>query len=362
MDHIENSNKYKGLSVKRGVKTNKKAASLKTNSVSSGSRLSVAEFTQGILSGNKVVLSRAITLIESTLASDRILAREITDQCFKNTGKSVRIGISGVPGAGKSTFIESFGTFLTSAGHKVAVLAVDPTSSRSRGSILGDKTRMEKLSVDKNAFIRPSPSGGTLGGVAAKTRETALLCEAAGYDVVIIETVGVGQSETAVKSMVDVFLLLMISGAGDELQGIKRGIMEMADLFLIAKADGRNVPLAEKAKSQLVNALSFFMQPLSGVKQDVLTCSAIENKGIDTTWSFIESFISQTRLNGYFQKNRMAQSLSWIDDSLGSYFEQMLSSDMGFQSLRKKLEKKVINSEISPLGAVDNLINYYLTK
>ncbi len=285
---------------------------------------SVDEFVQGILAGDRVVLSQAITLIESVNPQHFEKAQEIIEKCLPYSGKSIRIGITGVPGVGKSTFIESFGKYVTGLGHKLAVLAIDPSSERSKGSILGDKTRMEDLSVDKNAFIRPSPSGLALGGVARKTRETVMLCEAAGFDVVFIETVGVGQSETVVKSMVDFFLLLMLAGAGDELQGIKRGIMEMADAIIINKADGDNITKANLAKTQYKAALKLFPSNENGWNVPVETCSSIEKKSIDAIWLMIQDFQKLTKQNGYFEKHRDEQLLKifydWIDLSMKNNF------------------------------------------
>ena len=284
----------------------------------------VDEFVQGILAGNRVVLSQAITLIESVNPEHFDRAQEIIERCLPHAGKSIRIGITGVPGVGKSTFIESFGKYVTGLGHRLAVLAIDPSSERSKGSILGDKTRMEDLSVDKNAFIRPSPSGLALGGVARKTRETVMLCEAAGFDVIFIETVGVGQSETLVKSMVDFFLLLMLAGAGDELQGIKRGIMEMADALIINKADGDNIDKANLAKTQYKAALRLFPRNENGWKVPVETCSSIEKKSIDTIWLMIQDFQKLTKQNGCFDKHRDEQLLKifyeWIDFSMKNNF------------------------------------------
>lgn len=285
---------------------------------------SVDEFVQGILAGDRVVLSQAITLIESVNPQHFEKAQEIIERCLPHAGKSIRIGITGVPGVGKSTFIESFGKYVTGLGHKLAVLAIDPSSERSKGSILGDKTRMEDLSIDKNAFIRPSPSGLALGGVARKTRETVMLCEAAGFDVIFIETVGVGQSETLVKSMVDFFLLLMLAGAGDELQGIKRGIMEMADALIINKADGDNVAKANLAKTQFKSALKLFPRNENGWEVPVETCSSIEYKSIDTIWLMIQDFQKMTKQNGFFEKHRDEQLVKifydWIDLSLKNNF------------------------------------------
>ena len=261
-------------------------------------RLSLQEYAAGIQSGNRVVLSQAITLVESTLDEDQILASALVQELLAHTGRSIRIGITGVPGVGKSTFIEAFGKMLLELGKKVAVLAVDPSSQLSKGSILGDKTRMEGLALDKRAFIRPSPSGNTLGGVSGKTREAMLLCEAAGFDVILIETVGVGQSETAVKNMVDFFLLLMLSGAGDELQGIKKGIMEMADLVAITKADSGNELQARQAKVSYENALHLFPASGSGWYPKVLTCSAVTQTGIDDIWKTILAHRELLQQNG----------------------------------------------------------------
>jgi len=278
-------------------------------------RLSLEEYTNGILNGDINILSRAITLIESKLPDDNLIAQEIIEKCLPYSGNSIRIGITGVPGVGKSTFIEALGLQIVN-NHKLAVLAVDPSSDRSGGSILGDKTRMEKLSASRNAFIRPSPSAGSLGGVARKTRETIILCEAAGYDVIFIETVGVGQSETAVHSMVDFFLLLMLAGAGDELQGIKRGIMEMADAIAITKADSSNIQKAEFAKVQYQNALHLFPPQKSGWTPKVLTCSALEGTGISEIWNLIQSYLKLVKTNNYFNENRRRQDMYWFYQTL----------------------------------------------
>ncbi len=257
--------------------------------------LTVKDYVEGVLAGNTTVLSQAITLIESSKPEHRIVAQQVVEACQPFAVQSMRIGITGVPGVGKSTFIEAFGGLITSRGHKLAVLAIDPSSERSKGSILGDKTRMETLSSDPNAFIRPSPSGGSLGGVARKTRETIVLCEAAGYDVIFIETVGVGQSETTVHSMSDFFLLLMLAGAGDELQGIKRGIMEMSDLIAITKADGSNIQKAEMAKALYSNALRLFPPTESGWIPTALTTSAVNKTGLDEILAKIFEYFKLTR-------------------------------------------------------------------
>jgi LAO/AO transport system kinase len=260
----------------------------------SGKLLSADDYLLGIQRGDVAVLGQAITLVESALTKHRSIAETLIEKCLPLSGKSIRIGITGVPGVGKSTFIEAWGNYLTSLGHKVAVLAVDPSSQTSKGSILGDKTRMNDLAINPKAFIRPSPSAGSLGGVAQKTRESIILCEAAGFDVILIETVGVGQSETAVHSMTDFFLLLMLSGAGDELQGIKRGIMEMADHLTITKADGDNLKKAKLAASEYKNALHLFPAQESGYTPQVSICSALEKTGLDSIWSTIESYKNTT--------------------------------------------------------------------
>src|SRR3989339_1322978 len=267
--------------------------------------LSKDEYLKGILSGNTTILSQAITLVESSRNDHRAIAQNLISECLPHVVKSMRIGITGVPGAGKSTFIEAFGGLITAMGHKLAVLAIDPSSERSKGSILGDKTRMEELSIDKNAYIRPSPSSGSLGGVARKTRESMILCEAAGFDTIFIETVGVGQSETAVHSMVDFFLLLMLAGAGDELQGIKRGIMEMADGLAITKADGDNIHASNRAALEYRNALHLFPPTENGQVPKVLCISAREKSGLEELWATIGEFIHQVKSNGHFDKNRM---------------------------------------------------------
>lgn len=312
-------------------------------------------YVDGILSGNRTILSRAITMVESDNPAHIDMAQEIIERCLPHSGNSLRIGITGVPGVGKSTFIESFGGMLTKIGHKLAVLAIDPSSERTKGSILGDKTRMETLSVDPNAFIRPSPSGSALGGVARKTRESMILCEAAGFDIIIVETVGVGQSETAVKSMVDFFLLLMLAGAGDELQGIKRGIMEMADALVINKADGDNLAKARAAQSQYRAALKLFPKTGNGWEVPVGICSAIENFAIDNVWQTISDFSSITKANGSFEENRTTQLVNifynWIDFTLQNRFYNSEDIQAGIKDLLPRIK----NREISPYLAAIKL-------
>jgi len=321
--------------------------------------LDVNQLVEGILQGNKTSLSSAITLIESVHPKHREPAEQIIEKCLPFSGKSIRIGITGVPGVGKSTFIEALGMYLTKMGHKLAVLAIDPSSQQSGGSILGDKTRMELLSANPDAFIRPSPSGTTLGGVARKTRETVILCEAAGFDIVFIETVGVGQSETTVHSMVDFFLLLMLSGAGDELQGIKRGIMEMADTIIINKADGDNIKRAELARREYKNALHLFPPTESEWYPKVLLTSAIKNTGIDEVWNTIEEYVTHTKTNNYWEINRSRQAKyrmhETILDSLKSGFYQ---NDKLKEQIRL-FEQKVLEGKISPFLAAKMLLEKY---
>lgn len=317
------------------------------------------ELIKDILDGNRTALSRAITLIESTNPDHFEKAGEIIQGCLPYSNKSIRIGITGVPGVGKSTFIETFGKQLTQLGKKVAVLAVDPSSSISHGSILGDKTRMEELVKDENAFIRPSASGETLGGVARKTRETIILCEAAGFDTIIIETVGVGQSETAVHSMVDFFLLLKISGAGDELQGIKRGIMEMADAIVINKADGDNIKKANLAKVEFNRALHLFPPKKSNWQPKVSTCSAITKDGISEIWNTISDYFELTKESGFFKEKRNEQNQFWMMETINEQLKQNFYNQPEIITQLKQIKKAVQNNEISPFAAAQFLLNQY---
>lgn len=322
-------------------------------------RLTAAAYIEGVLAGDRVILSRAITIIESNLESDKAIAKEIIQAILPKSGNSIRIGVTGVPGVGKSTFIETFGKHLVAKGNKVAILSIDPTSQRSRGSILGDKTRMEELANLKEAYIRPSASGDTLGGVANKTGETMLLCEAAGYNVILIETVGVGQSETAVHGMTDFFLLLMLAGAGDELQGIKKGIMEMADMVVINKADGDNVALSKIAKRQYQNALHIFPMPNSGWSPIVSTASSIQNIGIDTVWDKILEFKKLVNDNGYFINNRKEQQIQWMYNTINEELKQLFyGSDVVTKQI-KQLEKDILDSKVSPVNAAHSIIEEY---
>lgn len=317
----------------------------------------MSEFVKEIPKGNNVVLAQAITLAESLRTEDQILANKLIEELLPLTGKSVRIGITGVPGVGKSTFIEAFGKLLTTNSKKIAVLAVDPSSVKTKGSILGDKTRMEELSKDTRAFIRPTATGNTLGGVADKTREAILLCEAAGYEVMIIETVGVGQSETAVRNMVDFFLLLMLAGAGDELQGIKKGIMEMADGVVITKADGENLKMANQAQADFQHALHLFSDSDSGWKPKVITSSALEKRGINETWKLIQDYLILTKGNGFFEKNRDQQNLVWFQESIQLLLRQQLSKSKELKLKIQTLECDILGKKILPSRAANQIIN-----
>jgi LAO/AO transport system kinase len=321
--------------------------------------LDAAAYIQGILEGNRALLSKAITMVESALPRHQQLAQEIIGGCVPHSGKSVRVGITGVPGVGKSTFIEALGKHLTSKGHKIAVLAIDPSSRRTKGSILGDKTRMEDLANDPNAYIRPSSSAGTLGGVARNTRESIILCEAAGFDIIFVETVGVGQSEIAVHSMVDFFLLLMLAGAGDELQGIKRGIMEMADAIVINKADGDNIKKADLAAREYKNALHLFPPSPSGWTPMVITASSTEGKGIADTWKMVEDYMNLTKGSEFFEANRKEQALQAFTDTIEETIRQKFYHDPAVAAHLQSVQNEILSGKISPYAAAQELINSY---
>ena len=360
-DHIENKSEFPGLNVNVGVS---QPSSLNHDAVKKLRELkrksyNISDLFDGLVNGDLNSLSQAITLVESSLPEHNLLASEIIEKCMPYSGKSIRIGITGVPGVGKSSFIETLGLYLTRLGHKLAVLAIDPSSEISKGSILGDKTRMEILSADPKAFIRPSPSSGKLGGVARKTRETVYLCEAAGFDIVFIETVGVGQSETSVHSMVDFFLFLLIAGAGDELQGIKRGIMEMVDGLAINKADGDNIKRAELAKTEYQNALHLFPLGGSGVSPKVHTCSAINNTGIEEIWHNILSYIEEIKTNGYFQTRRNEQSKFWKHESINEVLKSSFYNNVKIRKSIIDYEDLVLNNEISSFLAGQKLLDEY---
>lgn len=309
-----------------------------------------------IRKNDRFALSKAITLVESNLDDDRQKAHELIQMCLPYTGHSIRIGITGVPGVGKSTFIESFGQHVINEGHQLAVLAIDPSSEKSAGAILGDKTRMEQLSVNDKAFIRPTSAGQTLGGVARTTRESILLCEAAGFEVILIETVGVGQSEIAVHAMVDFFLLLMLSGAGDELQGIKRGIMEMADALVITKCDGDNIKASNRARQEYQNAMHLFPPNSNGWTPKALTSSAIENRGLDKVWNTIDTFKTQMIENGFLQKHRNEQKKYWLHQTIKEALIRKFYKDENIQKALKEIEKTMQNEEINPFAVAETLL------
>jgi LAO/AO transport system kinase len=322
-------------------------------------RVSPKELAEDLIKGNLSALSQAITLIESTREDDFEAAAELLRLVLPKSGKSIRIGITGVPGAGKSTFIEAFGSYLLSAGFKVAVLAIDPSSESGKGSILGDKTRMTALSADERAFVRPSPNSGIHGGVARRTRESIFLCEAAGFDVILVETVGVGQSETTVKSMVDLFLLIAIAGAGDELQGIKRGIMEMADIVVVNKADGDNLPKAKSARQDIQRALHLFPVLTSGWTPASLLCSSTEKTGLDDIWESIQKWESLTKTNDFFSHQRQSQSHWWLQESIIERLKHDFFQSEEVKTEIQSLQKKIENQTISVSEASERLVAKY---
>lgn len=360
MEHPENDPQYQGLAVNKGVVQppavnpylKRRRKPMPTTS----------EMVEGILKGDITMLSRAVTLVESLVPEHQALAQEVIEKCLPYSGKSKRIGITGVPGAGKSTSIDVFGLHVLRNGGKLAVLAIDPSSERSKGSILGDKTRMEKLSVHPDAFIRPSPSAGSLGGVARKTRETIVLCEAAGFNNIFVETVGVGQSETAVHSMVDFFLLIQLAGTGDELQGIKRGIMEMADGIVINKADGDNVDRARLAQAQFRNALMLFPPTASGWKPEVITYSGYFELGISEVWDMIDRYFEFVEANGYFEQRRREQSRYWMFETINEKLRTRFYQDPDVEKLLPELERKVLDNRLSSFIAAREALDLYFGK
>ena len=316
----------------------------------------IPKLAEAVIGGNRVALAKAITLVESTKEEHLDLASKLVSTCLSHAVESKRIGITGVPGVGKSTFIEAIGLQLTASGHKVAVLAVDPSSGVSHGSILGDKTRMDKLSADANAFIRPTPSSGSLGGVARKTRETIILCEAAGFDTILIETVGVGQSETAVHSMVDMFILLVLATAGDELQGIKRGIMEMADLIIINKDDGENASYTKLAQATYHQVLHMFQAKESGLTVPVLSCSALDGKGIEEILNSSEDYFKHIRANGFLEKQRANQNGFWLKQAINEELTHRFFTEPSTKTRLEKLTSEVKSGDISPFAAARELL------
>lgn len=362
MIHPENDANYKGLQVNAGVGSQPTVNPYLAAKRAKKRELTPSEYVEGILNGNVSILGRAVTLVESTAEAHQAIAQEVIEKCLPYSGNSRRIGITGVPGAGKSTSIDQFGMHVIRQGHKLAVLAIDPSSERTRGSILGDKTRMEELSQQKEAFIRPSPSAGSLGGVARKTRETIALCEAAGYDTIFVETVGVGQSETAVHSMVDFFLLIQLAGTGDELQGIKRGIMEMADGIVINKCDGDNVDRAKLAAAQFRNALHLFPPTPSKWQPEVITYSGYYGYDIDKVWEMIDRYFEYVKKTGYFEKKRNEQSKYWMIETIDEQLRHKFYHTPEVKALLEQKELRVLNNEQSSFTAAKDVLDFYFSK
>ena len=362
MEHPENSEEYKGLTVNKGIEQPSIVNPyLKLRKKPRRREFSVGEYVEGIVKGDVTVLSQAVTLVESVKPEHQAIAQEVIEKCLPYSGNSMRIGISGVPGAGKSTSIDVFGLHVLEKGGKLAVLAIDPSSERSKGSILGDKTRMEKLSVHPKSFMRPSPSAGSLGGVARKTRETIILCEAAGFDKIFVETVGVGQSETAVHSMVDFFLLIQLAGTGDELQGIKRGIMEMADGIVINKADGSNIEKAKLAASHFRNALHLFPAPDSGWSPKVMTYSGFYGIGIKEIWDMIYEYFAFVKANGYFEYRRNEQAKYWMYESINEHLRDSFYNNEKIISMLAAKEEEVLNGKLTSFVAAKKLLDAYFS-
>ena len=361
MEHPENSTSYKGLAVNAGIEQPSSVNPyLKNRPRRKRPERTASDYVEGILKGDITLLSQAVTLVESTKPAHQTIAQEVIERCLPYSGSSIRVGISGVPGAGKSTSIDAFGLHvLQRTGGKLAVLAIDPSSERSKGSILGDKTRMEKLAVHPDAFIRPSPAAGSLGGVARKTRETIILCEAAGFDKIFVETVGVGQSETAVHSMVDFFLLIQLAGTGDELQGIKRGIMEMADGIIINKADGDNLERAKLAAAQFRNALHLFPAPESGWTPQVLTYSGFYGLGIKEIWDMVYEYIGFVKQNGYFQYRRNEQSKYWMYETINEHLRHSFYQNPVIEPLLAEKEAQVLQGNLTSFAAAKVLLDKY---
>ena len=359
MEHPENNEAYKGLVVNAGIEQPSSVNPyLKNRPRRKKRELSVSDYVEGIVKGDVTVLSQAVTLVESVKPEHQTVAQEVIEKCLPYSGNSVRVGISGVPGAGKSTSIDVFGLHvLEEHGGKLAVLAIDPSSERSKGSILGDKTRMEKLSVHPKSFIRPSPSAGSLGGVARKTRETIVLCEAAGFDKIFVETVGVGQSETAVHSMVD-----FLAGTGDELQGIKRGIMEMADGIVINKADGDNLERARLAATQFRNALHLFPAPESGWTPQVLTYSGFYNLGVKEVWDMVYKYIDFVKDNGYFEYRRNEQSKYWMYETINEQLRDSFYHNPQIEAMLTGKENQVLQGNLTSFVAAKNLLDTYFAE
>ncbi len=359
--HPENDESYIGLTVNKGVSDAPSVNPyLKKKKRTAKPQYTADEYVEGILKGNIAVLGQAVTLVESTLPAHQVLAQEVIEKCLPYSGKSFRIGITGVPGAGKSTSIDSFGMHLVKdKKKKLAVLAIDPSSERSKGSILGDKTRMEQLSLQSDVFIRPSPSAGSLGGVARKTRETIVLCEAAGFDTIFVETVGVGQSETAVHSMVDFFLLIQLAGTGDELQGIKRGIMEMADSIIINKADGSNIEKAKLAATQFRSALHLFPMAESRWTPEVMTYSGYYGTGINEIFDMIDRYEAFVKESGYFEYKRSQQSKYWMNQTIQEQLLNHFYRNETIEAMLRVKEDLVLDNRLSSFIAAKEVLDYY---
>ena len=361
MEHIENDEQFGGLTVNKGV-----SQPPVVNPYLRPRRRRVlptsGELVEGILKGDITTLARAVTLVESLSPDHQVIAQEVIEKCLPHSGKSRRIGITGVPGAGKSTSIDVFGLHVLRNGGKLAVLAIDPSSERTKGSILGDKTRMEKLSLHPDAFIRPSPSAGSLGGVARKTRETIVLCEAAGFNNIFVETVGVGQSETAVHSMVDFFLLIQLAGTGDELQGIKRGIMEMADGIVINKADGDNIQRAQLAQTQFRSALHLFPPTASGWSPEVLTYSGYFELGIPEVWDMIDRYFAFVDANGYFERKRSEQVRYWMYETIDEQLRAHFYNNPEIERMLAEREERVLTNRQSSFTAARDILDHYFSK
>ena len=360
MEHPENNEEYKGLTVNSGVEQPSIVNPYLKRGRFRRREMTVAEMVDGIVKGDVTILSQAVTLVESVNPAHQQKAQEVIEKCLPYSGSSIRIGISGVPGAGKSTSIDQFGIHvLERTGGKLAVLAIDPSSERSKGSILGDKTRMEKLSVHPDAFIRPSPTAGSLGGVARKTRESIILCEAAGFDKIFVETVGVGQSETACHSMVDFFLLIQLAGTGDELQGIKRGIMEISDGIVINKCDGNNIEKCQMAATNFRNALHFFPMPDSGWLPKVLCYSGFYGTGVKEIWDMIYQYIDFVKNNGYFNYRRNEQAKYWMYESINEHLRNSFYNNEKIQENIQHAEQSVLNGEKTSFAAAGDLLDMY---